>query len=545
MTTTDPGVAEMDVLRARAEAQAVPESLGAFVRERATRQGDQLVGHWFDEGHKLTYRELDEMSDKLASSLLRIGVRKGTHVAVMLPNVAAFPITWIALGRIGAVMVPVNTAYTGEEVSFVTNDADVQFAVVDSEFVETLRGMPRRPAMLTDANLIVRGDASEGTRSWQELVASGESLFEAPSPVCRTDLLNLQYTSGTTGFPKGCMLTHDYWMIIAHNAAFFRSRGGQVRNTLIWAPFFYMDPMWQFLMTMALGGTAFVARRMSLTRFYDWLKDHDIHYCIFPEPALKQREPGPADKELSLKYVSIYGWRAEARREVEERFNVTAREGYGMTEIGGATLVPPAAEHMAYVRTCGLVSPFRELKIVDEDGKELPPGEIGELWVAGRGLLWGYYKRPEANAESFQGKWFRTGDLFRRDQNGYHYIVGRIKDMIKRGGENIAAIEVEAALRDLPGIEEAAVVPVPDQLRREEVKAYLKLREGLTKEDVPPEKVLAHCEERLAKFKISRYVAYVDDFPRTPSRKIQKKVLIANVLDLRVDAYDRKDGCWR
>jgi long-chain acyl-CoA synthetase/crotonobetaine/carnitine-CoA ligase len=545
MTTTDPGVDEMNLLRARAEAQPVPESLGAFVRERAERMGDQLVGHWFDEERKLTYRDLDETADRLASSLLRIGVRKGSHVAVMLPNIAAFPVTWIALGRIGAVMVPVNTAYTGEEVSFVTNDADVQFAVVDAEFIETLRGMPRRPAMLTDANLIVHGDAPAGTRSWQALVSSGESRFEPPSPVCRTDLLNLQYTSGTTGFPKGCMLTHDYWMIIAHNAAFFRSRGGQVRNTLIWAPFFYMDPMWQFLMTMALGGTAFVARRMSLTRFYDWLKEYEIHYCIFPEPALKQRERGPKDKELSLKYVSIYGWRAEARREVEERFDVTAREGYGMTEIGGATLVPPAADHMAYVRTCGLVSPFRELKIVDEDGKELPPGEIGELWVAGRGLLWGYYKRPEANAESFRGKWFRTGDLFRRDENGYHFIVGRIKDMIKRGGENIAAIEVEAALRDFPGIEEAAVVPVPDPLRREEVKAYLKLRQGLTKEDVPPEKVLAHCEERLAKFKIPRYIAYVDDFPRTPSRKIQKKSLIANVPDLRIDAYDKQDDCWR
>jgi acyl-CoA synthetase (AMP-forming)/AMP-acid ligase II len=545
MTTVDRGVAEMNELRKAAEAQLLPESLGAFVRQCAQKHGEKLVGHWFDEGSKLNYRKLDEAADRLASSLLRIGVRKGTHVMVMLPNVAAFPITWIALGRIGAVMVPVNVAYTGEEVSFVANDSDAQFIVVDAEFVETVRAMPRRPAMLTDANVVVHGDAPEGTRSWRELADAGEAPFEAPSPVCRTDLLNLQYTSGTTGFPKGCMLSHDYWMIIAHNAAYFRSRGGEVRNTLIWAPFFYMDPMWQFLMTMALGGSVFVARRMSLTRFFDWLKDYQINYCIFPEPALKQREPGPADKELSLKYVSIYGWRAEARREVEERFSVMAREGYGMTEIGGATLMPPAADHMAYQRTCGLVSPFRELKIVDEEGNELPTGEIGELWVAGRGLLWGYYKRPEANAESFRGRWFRTGDLFRRDENGYHFIVGRIKDMIKRGGENIAAIEVEAALRDLPQIEEAAVVPVPDPLRREEVKAYVKLREGLTKADVTPEQIATYCEERLAKFKIPRYIAYVEDFPRTPSRKIQKKALIAGAADLRLGAYDRQDRCWR
>lgn len=544
MNTIDIGVAEMAELRARAEAKVVPESLGVFVKERAEAMGDKLVGHWFEEGRKLTYRELDELADRLASSLVKIGVRKGTHVAVMLPNIAAFPITWIALGRIGAVMVPTNTGYTGEEVSFVTNDSDAQFIIVDSEFVETVRSMPRRPQMLTDGNVIVHGSAPAGTRSWQQLLDEGELPFVPPSQVARTDLLNLQYTSGTTGFPKGCMLTHDYWMIIGQNAAYFRSRGGEVKNTLIWAPFFYMDPMWQFLMTMGLGGTVFVARRMSLSRFYDWLKDYQIHYCIFPEPALKQREACPADRELFLKYVSIYGWRADARREVEERFNIVAREGYGMTEIGGATLMPPAASHMAYQRTCGLVAPFRELRIVDEDGNDVPDGEIGELWVAGRALLWAYYKRPEANAEGFRGRWFRTGDLFRRDENGYYFIVGRIKDMIKRGGENIAAIEVEAALRDLPEIEEAAVVPVPDPLRREEIKAYLKLREGVRKEDVSPEKVIAHCETRLAKFKVPRYITYVEDFPRTPSRKIQKKALIAAASDLRVGSYDRQEKQW-
>jgi len=545
MSVGDRGVAEMSELRAKFEQLDLPETLGGFTRGCAELHGDRIVGNWFDEGKTLTYRELDQAAERLAAGLVEIGVRKGTHVAVMLPNVSAFPITWIALGLIGAVMVPVNIAYTGDEISFVVNDSDAQFMIVDAEFAATARAMPRRPAMLADPNIIVRGDAPDGTRSWEKLAGRSAQKFEAPTPVYRSDLLNLQYTSGTTGFPKGCMLSHDYWMLIAHSAAFFRGRGGEVRNVLIWAPFFYMDPMWQFLMTMALGGTAIVARRMSLSHFYGWLKDYRIHYCIFPEPALKQLPPGPADKELSLKYVSIYGWRAEARREVEERFGVTAREGYGMTEIGGGAIVPPSADHMAYVRTCGLASPFRELKIVDENGMETPVGEIGELWVAGRALLWGYYKRPEANAESFRGRWFRTGDLFRRDENGYYFIVGRIKDMIKRGGENIAANEVEAALRDLPEIEEAAVIPVPDPLRREEVKAYLKLRGGLTKLDVPPDKVFAHCETRLAKFKIPRYLAYVDDFPRTPSRKIQKKVLIASAEDLRAEAYDRQDGCWR
>jgi len=548
----DPGVRQMRRLQEAMEvAEDVPATLGALIRERAIALGDAVAGHWFEDGVEYTYRELDTAADRLASSLMGRGVRKGAHVAVMLPNVAAFPITWIALGRIGAVMVPVNVTYTSPELRFVLEDSDAQFLVIDVELLPVLYGVRPLPPLLSDTRVIVHGakaNASAGTLhvDWQQLVAEGKAPFCAPSPVAASDLLNLQYTSGTTGFPKGCLLTHDYWMLISRLAALMRGAGGEVRNVLVWAPFFYMDAQWQFLMTLWLSGTAFVARRMSLARFHDWLREHGIQMCIYPEAALKQPATPESDVQLSLKYLSIYGWGAEARREVERRFHVVAREGYGMTEVGGATHVPPDATHMAHTRSCGLAMPFRELRIVDAAGNDVGEGEEGELWVAGRAILWGYYKRPEANAESFRGRWFRTGDVFRRDANGYYYIVGRIKDMIKRAGENIAAIEVEAALRAMPEVEEAAVVAVPDPLRREEVKAYLKLREGLTQAEVPPERVFAHCAAHLAAFKVPRYLAYVTvDFPRTPTRKIVKRTLVEGVDDLRVGAFDRVDGVWR
>jgi long-chain acyl-CoA synthetase/crotonobetaine/carnitine-CoA ligase len=541
---TDPGAAQMLALRRQAEATPLPETLGDFVRERAAALGDAPLGNWFEAGRILTYRGLDESADKLASSLLGLGVRKGCHVAVMLPNGPEFPITWVALARLGAVMVPVNTAYTPRELAFVLADSDSQFLVIHHAFLPVLDSAAR-PEMLGDANVIVCGGAAAAPmRSWDALHDEGAAPFVAPSAVSRTDLLNLQYTSGTTGFPKGCLLSHDYWMIIALNAATLRMPPGEVRNVLIWAPFFYMDPMWQFLMTMRLGGTAFIAERISLRHLFDWLEQYRIHYCVIPEPALKQHPPGPQDARLSLKVASIYGWRAEARRELEQRFGILAREGYGMTEIGNCAVVPLAAGEKAYSASCGIVSPFREVRILDEDGQELPPGEIGELWVRGRSILWGYHKRPQANAESFRGEWFRTGDLFRRDADGYLFIVGRIKDMIKRAGENIAANEVEAVLREMPEIEEAAVLAVPDDTRREEVKACLKLRDGLTPQDVPPEAVAAHCAARLARFKIPRYLAYVADFPRTPSRKIAKKELRA-APDLIAGAYDLQEKRWR
>lgn len=547
MSAKHPGVVQIEALRAELEQERFPESLGALVREAAERHGDRVLGNWFEEGTSLTYRGLDEAADRLAGSLVRLGVRKGTHVAVMLPNVPAFPITWVALGRIGAVMIPVNVAYTADELNFVLTDSDSQFLVIDESLLETLYAIPERPPLVEDARVVVHGGARAGHAHWQALFEAGRLPFEAPSAVSRHDLLNIQYTSGTTGFPKGCMLSHDYWVLIGTYAARFRARDGNIRNTLIWAPFFYMDPQWQFLMTMNLGATAHVARRMSLSRFYDWLERFEINYCIFPEPALKARAPSEADKRLRLTYVSIYGWRKESRREVMERFGCTAREGYGMTEIGGASIVPVAAEDKALVPTCGLAGPFRQLKIMDEAEEEVTePEATGELWVTGRSILFGYYKRPEANAESFRGRWFRTGDLFKRDAEGYYYIVGRIKDMVRRAGENIAAREVEAAICTLEAVAEAAVVPVPDELRREEVKAYLLLREGMTPEDCPPERVIAHCQAHLAAFKVPRYIAYMsEDFPRTPSRKIQKKVLVGGVEDLRLGAYDREEGLWR
>ena len=543
---TSPGVAEMARMRAEAEAAEYPESIGDFVDRAASLHGERVLARYLDGGLELSYRQLAEATKRLASSFLNYGIRKGTHVAVMLPNVPAFALTWVALGRIGAVMVPVNTGYTQEELTFVLGDSDAQFVVIDAAFLETLDRMEQVPPLLRDrpAALIVHGGSREGAGDFLAMLDHGAPDFVAASPVGRNDLLNLQYTSGTTGFPKGCMLPHDYWILIGSNAARWRGATGDVKNVLIWAPFFYMDPQWQFLMAMALGGTAKIAPRMSLSKFYGYLRNEEIHYCIFPEPGLEAWPEGPMDRDVHLKYVSIFGWRAEAREEVQRRFGLLARESFGMTEIGGGTLVPSSDKERALQVTTGLPAAFRECMIADEDGNELPRGTVGELCVAGRGILWGYYKRPEANAASFRGKWFRTGDLFVQDEDGYLRIVGRIKDMIRRSGENIAAQEVEAALRAMDGVWEVAAVGVPDPRRGQEVKVYILPEEGVRPEDIPPAAILAHCESRLAKFKQPRFIEYVSEFPRTPSNKIRKPDLVAAKPDLRAGSWDRESGTW-
>jgi acyl-CoA synthetase (AMP-forming)/AMP-acid ligase II len=520
-----------------------PETLGDFVRACAEKYGDQVLADYFDEGYQLTYRDLDQSADRLASGLLELGVRKGTHVSVMLPNVKEYVISWVALGRIGAVMVPANNAYTGSELHFVLSDSDAQFLIIDDNYLPRLNDMPDWPPFLDPSRVLVRGTAPNGYLDWAKVHDEGSKKFEAPWRMAATDLLNLQYTSGTTGFPKGCMLTHEYWVMISHLAALQRGQKYNVKKTLIWAPFFYMDPQWQFLMTMRLGATAYIARRMSLTNFLDWLINFEIEYCAFPEPAMGRFPTSPKDKLVKLKFVNAFGWRGGANVDVEKRFNTIARNSFGMTEIGSGITLPPEATHMVGTETCGLPSPFREARILDENGNDVPQGQEGELWITGRAILSGYYKRPEANAESFQGKWFRTGDIFRQDENGYYYIVGRIKEMIKRGGENISAREVEAVLRQIDEIEEAAAIAVPDEMRREEVKVYLMLSEGVSEKNCLPEKIIAHCQKHLAEFKIPRYYTYVKDFPRTATRKIVKRKLLNG--DLLEGAYDRVDDVWR
>jgi crotonobetaine/carnitine-CoA ligase len=275
-----------------------------------------------------------------------------------------------------------------------------------------------------------------------------------------------------------------------------------------------------------------------------WVRSEGVEYCIFPEVVLKQPET-TQDAENTLKRVSIFGWGRDKHIAMEKRFACVARESFGMTEIGSGLTTPPEAVEMIGSGTCGLASPFRETSVRDPEGCLLPAGEVGELWVRGPGILQGYWNKPEANVASFaEGGWFRTGDLFRTDERGFHYLVGRVKDMIRRSGENIAAREVEAVLLQLPQIREAAAIPVPDADRGQEVKACLVLQEGVTPADLPPEAVLAHCLAGLARFKVPRFLEYRANLPKTPSEKIAKHLLVAERPDLRAGAYDRVAGQW-
>lgn len=537
----------------RIESSGLAGNLARLLDEQAARIPDAQAWFFFESSETISYGDLRRQVNRLAAGLRGLGVMTGTHVSAMLPNIAAMPLLWLALARLGAVLVPVNTRYTARELHYVLTDSHSRHLVIGAQYLEILSAARAEfPDIELDEVIVVPdrdSDAGSGAGScaaqpkWSALFL-GDGLEPPPGPEPDADsLLNIQYTSGTTGFPKGCMLPHRYWLIVGKSHAFCDGRS--YRRVLISQPLFYMTGMWQFVMSLYQGATAYVAARQSATHFMEWVRKYRIDFCIMPWPVYRQPE-NLLDSKNDIVRANIYGFPKGSHADLERRFNVVAREGYGMTEIGAGMFTPMEAADKVGTGTCGIPMPFRAFRIVDGRGVEVERGSVGELWVRGPGMMQGYYGKTEATAAAFRGDWFRTGDLFWQDDDGFYYIVGRNKDMVRRAGENIAAREVETVLLGMEQIAETAVVAVPDDTRGEEVKACVVLRPGLSPADVPPGAILKYCEGRLAIFKIPRYIEYREsELPKTPSGKIAKHILLKEKTDLRQGCWDSAESRWR
>lgn len=525
------------------EQSSLPRNIGMLLDDAVARYRDRLLWVPVEGGSGLTYAAFAALVARGVSALHGLGVRAGTHVGVMLPSVPELAITWMALARLGAVMVPVNTRYTARELDHVLIEGDVALLIADREHWPLLvRTADDPPSPIPAERIVLLGSDAPGIAGeWQALCDAAGSTPALDEPD-RDQTMTLQFTSGSTGAPKACVLTHRYWVTIGSTRA---HQGPSVQRMLIDMPFHYMGGQWRFLMALYLGATAFVARQPSLARMLDRLLAHDIQFCSVT-PALAKQPLDTRRHGLRLAWAGTMALPGDLHADLEDRLGgAPVREMYGTTETGAAAAMPVAVDWMRGSGACGLPVPFRRLKVIDEAGNEVPRGATGELWIGGPGVMAGYYKRDALNAEVLRDGWFRTGDLVRQDAEGFLSILGRIKDLIRRSGENISATEVETVLCTMPEILEAAAIPVPDPLRGEEVKICLTLQPGLDAAHVPPEAVMAFCRTRLARFKLPRYLEYVAQLPKTSSGKIAKQQLRPAGHDLRTNSYDFADGVWR
>ena len=515
----------------------LPANLGELLDRAALEVPDKLAWNFFETGETITYKALGSRSENLARGFFRHGVKRQSHVILMMPTIGAFPLTWLSLARLGAVVIPTNAAYTPREIAYVANDGEAEFAVVHRECLPVFEEARTSGQLkIADDRIFVIGGGDHAHPRWEALEGEGAANpADYPRDVDRDALFNIQYTSGTTGFPKGCMLPQLYWLTTGLVNGY--RDGRHYERIFVAGPFHYMNAPSFLMMALTRRATLYVAIRRSLSKMMQWMRDHRIQFAQIPVLVDKE-PPHPDDGKNEMVRANLYRVWGPRHAEFEKRFNLVGRDAFGMTEIGSGTFMPLEATDMVGSGSCGIAAPFREIRIADEKGNPLPQGQEGELLVRGQGILKGYYNKPEVNARSFHGDWFRTGDVARIDERGYIFVVGRIKDMIRRSGENIAAQEVEAVLNDHEAVLESAVIPVQDEIRGEEVKACLVLQPGVTASDALIEDILAHCRKDLAAFKMPRFVEFYREFPKTSSGKIAKQTLI-EAKDPRAGSYDR------
>lgn len=503
-----------------ADLASSPAAPGAgLAAQLARRRSERPDGVVLRLDRPWTAVELGDLSDRIAARLLAAGVRRGDRVVVMLPNDVWWPASLVAISRIGAVVVPANHGYRSADLRHIVEDSGAILLIVSSEAA--------RVAAVLDLDGVVQVVSFEPTGD--PAVAEWSTVASDPLPTelgelpAADDLCSLQYTSGTTGFPKACMLAHCYWEQVGAVAVRHASlREGDV--ILAAAPFSYMDPQWNLMAAVLSGASLVVLPRFSPGSFWQSVRDHGVTWCymVGTMPVfLANLPPGPGDTRHSLRFVTCSGIVPGLHDDFERRWGVPWREAYGMTETG--VDLACGLDDAWTVGSGHLGEPVmgKEIRLVDDGGVVTGAGS-GELQVRGRPMMLGYWNRPSTDQVIDGDGWLHTGDLATRSADGVLQLTGRLKDMIRRSGENVAAAEVEAVLVQHPAVAAAAVVGVPDAVRGEEVKVFV----VKASEDLTAEGLHSFAAAHLAAFKVPRYVEFVDSFPLTSSERVAKHLLV-------------------
>jgi carnitine-CoA ligase len=492
----------------------------------------------FEDGLEVSRAEFLGLIEQFAG-YLRERVQPGEVVAIKLGNRAEYMIAHLAVTAVRATLVSINPTAQEHDTRYILSDSGAVLALVDEESRELLEALrPECPALREI--VVASRDEPRGFAGF-----TGENgPLDLDEAACEpADITHIYYTSGTTGLPKGCLHDHVWWLRCADIELRLNPKGEGDRM-LSCLSFHYADPAVMLACTLKTGGTLVVMRHFSVSRYWDVVSDNDVvdMWTIASMPALLLKAPPrPQEREHRIRLAVAVGVQANIHRELVERFGFPFLDNYGSTEATINTRVPlHVAGEMVGSGSMGVATPECEIRLVDDDGNDVAVGEPGELLVRTPGMFRGYLNRPEATAEVLRDGWFHTGDLASRDERGFYYFIGRKKDIIRRSGENVAAAEIEDVIRTHPKVQEVAVIPVPDELRGEEIKAYVLPADGETSATIPPDELIRHCAERLAKYKVPRYIEYRDtDFERTPSLRVRKEVLKAQP-DLVSAAWDRE-----
>jgi fatty-acyl-CoA synthase len=542
-----PTAAQLSYSHGTSSTPLLGETIGDNLRRIASQFGDSEVVVDVPSGRRWTYRQFDADTDALARGLLAAGIKARDRVGIWSPNCAEWVLLQFATAKIGAILVNINPAYRSHELEFVLRQSGVRLLVSAESFkTSDYRAMVGEVGDSLDS---LERVIFLGTPEWDELFATGQSVggdaLEArEAQLAFDDPINIQYTSGTTGFPKGATLSHHN---ILNNGFFIGEacRYTERDRVCIPVPFYHCFGMVLGNLAAVTHGACIVvpapgfdpAATLRATADERCTSLYGVPTMFIAELAL----PDFRDYDLtSLRTGIMAGSPCPVevmKRVVSEMHMAEVTIAYGMTETSPVSAQTTADDDMERrVSTVGRVHPHVEVKIINPDnGLVLPRGEPGEMCTRGYSVMLGYWNEPERTAEAIDaGRWMHTGDLAVIDAAGYLNIVGRIKDMVIRGGENVYPREVEEFLYTHPEIEDVQVVGVPDEKYGEELCAWVRLRpgSGLAEEDVR-----AFCVGKIAHYKVPRYVRFTEEFPMTVTGKVQKfKMRETSVAELGLEA---------
>ncbi|MCD6570918.1 MAG: long-chain fatty acid--CoA ligase [Deltaproteobacteria bacterium] len=478
-------------------------------------------------GNRYTYRQLHERVDSLAQSLLDIGLGKGDVVAILLYNCLEYIEMTFAINKIGAVWLPLNFRLVSTEFSYILNHSEAKAVITEPDFVPTISSIQGELPNLK--NFIQLGpDTPEGWLNYDGLIERNRGANPPDVEVNIDDLHRLMYTSGTTADPKGVMLSYGnlYWKNIGHILEFNMT---EADRTLVVGPLYHVGGMdLPGTGTLYCGGSLVILKRfdpIEVLKAIDqekvtnlWLSPA-MTIMLFNEPTFDRYDVS------SVRFIIDGGEKMPVTliEKFKEKFPTAwFADAYGLTEtVSGDTFL--AKDKMLHkIGSVGKPVSHLQVRILDSEGNDVGPNETGEICLKGPKVFKGYWKNPDATKEAMRGGWFHTGDVGMLDEDGFLYIVDRIKDMIISGGENIASPEVEKIIYELPEVLETAVVGIPHPKWLEVPKAYVVLKEGA---ELTAEKIVQHCAKKMAKFKVPKEIEFIDALPRNPSGKVLKREL--------------------
>jgi acyl-CoA synthetase (AMP-forming)/AMP-acid ligase II len=472
-------------------------------------------------GRRLTFAVWDAASDQAATALLHAGVQKGDRVAVFLPMEEALEwvVAYSAVHKVGAVAVPTNTRLASRELEYVLGHSDAVAAFAGAGTAELLEGV--RGALPSLRWVAVSSECSSLERPWSGLGEPGSAVQVEVGP---DDMADIMYTSGTTGQPKGVVVRHRNVAMVPNGLPRWTGDGW-----LHSSPLFTFAGISSVYNPMKLGMTGLYQPRFDAGTWLDHVETRRPA-ATFIVPAMAQlliAHPRFEEADLSsLRMVSLGSapLAPETFRRLQERLpQAWVSNNWGMTEAGSAYCILPPEEASRRIGSVGKPVPPVRFRVVAEDGRELPAGEVGELLVSNPGKEREYFNDPQATAAAWRDGWLHTGDLARLDEDGYLYVVGRIKDVIIRGGNNVHSGDVEAVIAEFPGVQEVAVAGVPHPVLGEDVAAWIVPLPGTTVDEAKLKEFLA---ERLSDYKMPRRITTVESLPRNATGKVVKRELV-------------------